>query len=84
MDDVLCKIVCYICIDLHVMYVFLYLFVMDLKLESGYDMCYIFSHCIYFLYIFILSCRTICRYKYMYCWMIYRCMSSNRASVTKE
>ena len=42
------KIVCYICIDLHVMYVFLYLYVMDLKLESGYDMCYIFSHCIYF------------------------------------
>jgi len=38
----------YICIDLHVMYVFLYLFVMDLKLESGYDMCYIFSHCIHF------------------------------------
>ena len=32
------KIVCYICIDLHVMYVFLYLYVMDLKLESGYDM----------------------------------------------
>jgi len=52
MDDVLCKIVCYICIDLHVMYVFLYLFVMDLKLESRYDMCYIFSHCI-FLYIYI-------------------------------
>jgi len=42
------KIVCYICIDLHVMYVFIYLYVMDLKLESGYDMCYIFSHCIYF------------------------------------
>ena len=42
------KIVCYICIDLHVMYVFLYLYVMDLKLESGYDMCYIFSHRIYF------------------------------------
>ena len=48
------KIVCYICIDLHVMYVFLYLYVMDLKLESGYDMCYIFSHCIYFfIYIYI-------------------------------
>jgi hypothetical protein len=29
-----------ICIDLHdVMYVFLYLYVMDIKLESGYDMC---------------------------------------------
>ena len=59
------KIVCYICIDLHVMYVFLYLFVMDLKLESRYDMCYVFSHCIYFFIYFILSCRTICRYKYM-------------------
>ena len=52
MDDVLCKIVCYICIDLHVMYVFLYLFVMDLKLESGYDMCYIFSHSIFFIYLY--------------------------------
>ena len=54
MDDVLCKIVCYICIDLHVMYVFLYIYGMDLKLKSGYDMCYIFSHCIYFfIYIYI-------------------------------
>ena len=46
------KIVCYICTDLHVMYVFLYLYVMDLKLESGYDMCYIFSHCIFFIYLY--------------------------------
>ena len=77
------KIVCYICIDLHVMYVFLYLYVMDHKLESGYDMCYIFSHCIYF-FIFILSYRTICRYKYIDYWMICRYMPSNRASVAKK
>ena len=54
LDDVLCKTRLYVdvCIDLHVMYVFLYLYVMDLKLESRYDMCYIFSHCIYF-YIYL-------------------------------
>jgi hypothetical protein len=33
------KIVCYICIDLHMMYVFLYLYLMDIKFECGFDMC---------------------------------------------
>jgi hypothetical protein len=47
-----------------------YLYVMDLNLEYGYNMCYMFSHCIYFFCIFILSSWTICRYKYIDYWMV--------------
>ena len=79
------------CIDLYLcdIYVFVYLHVTCghyIKLESSMicDMCYMFSHCIYFFCIFILSCWTICRYKYMGYWMVYRYMLGNRTYVTKN
>jgi hypothetical protein len=58
------------------MYVFLDLYVMDIKLGYGFS-----NH---FFGIFILSYWTICRYKYMDYWMIYRYMLGNRASVDKK
>jgi hypothetical protein len=44
LDDVYKHMVCktrlyVICIDLHVIYVFLYLYVMDIKIEYGFDIC---------------------------------------------
>jgi len=83
LDDVLCKTrlyVIYVLISMWCMCFYIFLW-WTLSLNLGM-ICATYFLIVFF--IFILSCRTICRYKFKDCWMICRYMSCNRASIAKS